>query len=1213
MKVSANGEVAELERTVARLRHELQTRTADLQESLKQQTATAEVLRVINASPGNTKPVFDAILEKALLFSGSAFGLLVTFDGEAYHIAAHRNVPPSAIELPKSGLRPEPGTLNHRIWSGEVAVTMDDIRDDEAYRRGVASRRILADEAGARSQLMVALRKDKTLLGLINIYRTEVRPFTEAQIATVRAFADQAVIAMENARLLAELRERTDELARRNSEYGERIQHQSATIDVLKAMSTSPDATQTVFDLITHRARELCNGPLVGLFEFDGELIRLRSSSGVIDHAGLSALYPTRPTRETASGRAILEKQTIHIRDVDADPDVTQAIRDSGSKSILSMPLMRDNSVIGAISLNGTIPGGFSDGQVALLQTFAEQAVIAITSAETYRALQERTEALALRNSAFGERISQQAATIDVLKSMSASPGDTQPVFDLIARRAAELCESRCGLWQVRDGQMDVVAHHGLEPEIIAAFKRNFPQRPDRSSVAGRAILDRQVVHVGDIAADLTLSQATRDLGGTAVVAIPLQRDDESIGAIVLNGRHDGGFSDSQIALLQTFAEQAVIAISSAETYRTLQERTEALAHRNSEYGERIEQQAAMIEVLEAISTSAGDDQPVLELITHRARELCEAETTGVFSYDGSLISFRCWDAAEPEKLEPYIRTFPRPPSRDLTIGRAILDREVIEINDADSDQNLAAVAHAHGNRSIITLPFFVNDRVAGGMSIGMRKPGGLTDSQKALARILAKQASIAIGAAATMRQLKDRTATLAQTVAELQALEEVLRAVNSSLDLDTVLATIISRAVQLSNADQGTIYEFDRSEQVFVPKAAFGMTAANVETLRERRIRIGETPLGISVANRAPLHIPDLTQRLDIDGSQELVAMGIHALLAVPLLREHDVVGGLVIRRRSIGGFAPSIPALLRTFAGQCVLAIENARLFQEARQARTAAEAALADLRRAQDRLVQAEKMASLGQLTAGIAHEIKNPLNFVNNFSDLSRDLLDELNEAVAANQPVEVADLTATLKGNLEKIAQHGRRADSIVKNMLLHSRTGPSERRATDLNAVVEEALNLAYHGARAETPGFNITLQRELDSAAGLVELYPQEFTRVMVNLINNGFYAASRRAGEPGFEPTLRITTRDLGAEVEVRVRDNGVGIDTGARGRIFEPFFTTKPAGEGTGLGLSLSYDIIVKQHGGRLIVDSDINVFTEFVITLPRTLAADGGDRP
>ena len=236
------------------------------------------------------------------------------------------------------------------------------------------------------------------------------------------------------------------------------------------------------------------------------------------------------------------------------------------------------------------------------------------------------------------------------------------------------------------------------------------------------------------------------------------------------------------------------------------------------------------------------------------------------------------------------------------------------------------------------------------------------------------------------------------------------------------------------------------------------------------------------------------------------------------------------------------------------------------------------LDDLRTAQDRLVQTEKLASLGQLTAGIAHEIKNPLNFVNNFAALSAELTDELNDVAQAGraQPTrsarEVDELTGMLKDNLEKVVQHGKRADSIVKNMLLHSREGSGEHRPADINALVDESLNLAYHGARAEKPDFNVTLERDFDPAAGTIELFPQEITRVFLNLISNGFYAATKRSkedGEPGFEPTLRATTRNLGDSVEIRIRDNGTGIPPEVKEKMFNPFFTTKPAGEGTGLG--------------------------------------------
>jgi signal transduction histidine kinase len=491
------------------------------------------------------------------------------------------------------------------------------------------------------------------------------------------------------------------------------------------------------------------------------------------------------------------------------------------------------------------------------------------------------------------------------------------------------------------------------------------------------------------------------------------------------------------------------------------------------------------------------------------------------------------------------------------------------------------------------------------------------TDRQIELLTNFGAQAVIAIENARLLNELRQRTDDLGRSVGELRALGEVSQAVNSTLDLETVLSTIVTKAAQLSGTEAGAIYVFDDLQREFHLRATYGMDHELIEALMHQRIGLDEPNVVQALARGEPVQVADLREGAPSAASEVIQVIqraGFRALLVAPLSRGQDVVGMLVVRRKTPGAFPQNTVDLIKTFAAQSVLAIQNARLFDSVETHTRDLAKSLEGLRTAQDRLVQTEKLASLGQLTAGIAHEIKNPLNFVNNFSSVSVELIDELREALGGAHldiklRAEISEIADTLQSNLDKVVQHGKRADSIVKNMLLHSRQGSGAHRLADINALVEESLNLAYHGARAEREGFNITLKRSFDPTAGEVDLFPQEITRVLLNLISNGFYAATKRKGEvsgDNFEPTLAAVTKNLGDQVEIKIRDNGTGIPPEVKDKMFNPFFTTKPAGEGTGLGLSISHDIIVKQHAGSIEVETQLGEFTEVRIVLPRAAA-------
>jgi signal transduction histidine kinase len=608
--------------------------------------------------------------------------------------------------------------------------------------------------------------------------------------------------------------------------------------------------------------------------------------------------------------------------------------------------------------------------------------------------------------------------------------------------------------------------------------------------------------------------------------------------------------------------------------------------------------------VLEVISRSAFDLQAVFEAVAESSVRLCGADRAFIYRFDGELLRMVVAHNISREFKE-FVAQNPLRPGRHSCAARTALERRTTHIPDIFADPEYTFGAKTFDKiRTVLGVPILKGDDLLGVIVIYHQQIKPFTDKQIALVETFADQAAIAIENVRLLDELRQRTNELGRSVEELRALGEVSQAVNSTIELETVLSTIVAKAVQLSGTEAGAIYAYDDRQREFHLRATYGMDQELINALTQQRIGLDEPNVAQAIAQTEPIQFADLRNEASSEINEITLRAGYRARLMTVLKRGTDVVGLLVVRRRAPGSFPQNTVDLIKTFAAQSAVAIENARLFRDV-------EVSLQDLRTTQDRLVQTQKLASLGQLTAGIAHEIKNPLNFVNNFSGVSVEMIDELREAlegikVAPEARAAIAELTDTLRDNLNKIVQHGKRADAIVKNMLLHSREGSGEHRPIDVNALVEESLNLAYHGARAENQSFKINMERSLDPAAGQVDVYPQEITRALLNLISNGFYAATKRKGQDNsdtYEPALTATTKNLGDKVEIRIRDNGTGIPPEVKEKMFNPFFTTKPAGEGTGLGLSITHDIIVKQHSGSIEVDTQPGEFAEIRIILPR----------
>ena len=911
----------------------------------------------------------------------------------------------------------------------------------------------------------------------------------------------------------------------------------------------------------------------------------------------------------------LLAGKSVQIADVLADADWAHAHPGAAKlgnfRTMLGVPLLREGTPVGIFLLHRTAVRPFTEKQIKLVETFAAQAVIAIENVRLFEAEQQRTRELT-------ESLQQQTATSEVLQVISSSPGDLQPVFEAMLEKAVRICDAMSGGIYRWDGNaFSLVATHNLPP-AYAESRRFSPFRPGAKHPLRRMIATKAVVHIADLAAESAYINerhpafvAAVELGGVrTAINVPMLKENELIGSFALNRQEVRPFTDKQIALVQNFAAQAVVAIENARLLNELRQRTTDLTERTADLTEALEQQTATSEVLRVISSSPGELEPVFSTMLENAVRICDAKFGNIYRWDGEFLHLLAAHNTPPALVEARRRSAFRPTSvtrRMVETHTAVhlADLAADEAYTVERDPTVISGVELGGVRTLLIVPMLKENELIGAFTIYRQEVRNFTDKQIELVENFAKQAVIAIENTRLLSELRE---SLQQQTATADVLKVISR---STFDLRTVLQTLLESAARFCDADKASIIR--EKDGAFYAAEAYGFSDEFLDYMKNIPIKAERgSASGRALVEGRVVHIADVAADPEYTLVEGARLGDYRTVLCVPMLREDVPIGLLVLTRSEVQPFTHEQIELVTTFADQAAIAIENVRLF-EAEQERTRELAkSLEDLRTTQDRLVQTQKLASLGQLTAGIAHEIKNPLNFVNNFSGVSAELIDELQEAlnkvkVDANTLTEITELTNTLRDNLDKIVQHGKRADAIVKNMLLHSREGSGEHRPVDANALVEESLNLAYHGARAEKQGFKITMERSFDPAAGQVDVFPQEITRALLNLISNGFYAATKRKEQDnsdGYEPTLTASTKNLGDRVEIRIRDNGTGVSPEVREKMFNPFFTTKPAGEGTGLGLSISHDIIVKQHAGSIEVDTLPGEFTEVRIILPRT---------